>query len=79
MISVKTTAALLVCLLAAALGGCSNGAYPPLPGLGGLGQSVLTPEQQQAKIKELANAQAAAGGTVQPAVLTEPATPDPAQ
>ena len=70
------------CLLAVgALGGCasSNAAWPTLPGLGGLGQKTLTPDEQQAKIKELAAAQAAAGGapTVQPAVMKdgEPAAP----
>ena len=69
------------CLLAVGLGGCasSNAAWPTLPGLGGLGQKTLTPDEQQAKIKELAAAQAAASGapTVQPAVMKdgEPAAP----
>ena len=56
-----------------ALGGCSTALYPTLPGLGGTTEKTLTPEEQQAKIKELADAQAAAGATVQPAVLKQPA------
>ena len=71
---VKLTTALILCLFATVLAGCSSGgAYPTLPGLGGLGQKTLTPEEQQAKIKQLAADQAAAGGAVQPAVLTQPA------
>ena len=63
--------------MAAGLSGCASSgssAWPTLPGLGGLGQKTLTPEEQQAKIKELANAQAAGSApTVQPAVMTQPA------
>jgi len=73
MAPVRLTTVVLLVTLGSALCGCSSGSYPPLPGLGGLGQKVLTPEEQQAKIKELANAQSAAGGTVQPAVLQQPA------
>ena len=73
MLGARLTASVLLCLFAAALSGCSSGgAWPTLPGLGGMGQTTLTPEEQQAKIKELANAQSA-GATVQPAVLTQPA------
>ena len=59
-------------LVSGAIAGCSTAAYPTLPGLGGLGQKTLTPDEQQAKIKELAKAQADAA-VVQPAVLTQPA------
>ncbi len=57
-----------------ALAGCSVAAPPTLPGLDGITEKTLTPEEQQAKIKALVSAQAAAGATVQPAVLQEPAT-----
>jgi hypothetical protein len=63
----------LLGFLAVCLGGCaSEASYPVLPGLGGLGQKTLTPEEQQAKIKELASAQGAAA-SAQPAVMTQPA------
>jgi hypothetical protein len=72
MMTARATILTLLCIVAAALGGCaSGGAYPTLPGLGGLGQKTLTPEEQDAKIKQLAGAQGAAGGTVQPAVLQQ--------
>ena len=63
----------LTVLLAVALAGCSSASYPPLPDLSGIGQTLLTPDQQQAKIKELAAAQATSGATVQPAVAKDPA------
>jgi len=79
MSQARLTATVLFGLLAVVLAGCSTAqSWPTLPGLGGMGQTTLTPEQQQAEIKELANAQAAAGATVQPAVLTQPAS-TPAQ
>ena len=68
---IATAVALAALLLA--LAGCATAAYPTLPGLDGLTQKTLTPEEQQAKIKDLASASAAGGATVQPAVLTAPA------
>ena len=52
-----------------ALGGCSATPPPVLPGLDGIAEKTLTPEEQAAKIRALAAAQASAGATVQPAVL----------
>jgi len=61
-------------VLAASLGGCaSGGSYPTLPGLGGMGQKTLSPEEQQAKIKDLAASRGTAGASAEPAVLTQPA------
>ncbi len=62
---------LLTSLLA--LAGCSSTPPPTLPDLGGVVEKTLTPEEQAAKLKQLAAAQAAAGATVQSAVLTTPA------
>jgi hypothetical protein len=56
-----------------ALASCSSTPPPSLPGLDSVAQTTLTPEEQAAKIKQLAAAQAAAGATVQQAVLTTPA------
>jgi len=69
----QTASLLVLALVALAFAGCSSANYPTLPGVNGMGQTVLTPEEQQARIKTLANAQAAAGATVQPTVLTQPA------
>ena len=58
----------------AALSGCaSEASYPTLPSLDPVADQTLTPAEQQAKIKELASAQAAAGATVQPAVVVKKA------
>jgi hypothetical protein len=73
MLPGKVKVPALLVLLATALAGCSSASYPPLPDLGGIGQTLLTPDQQQAKIKELAAAQANAGATVQPALAKDPA------
>jgi hypothetical protein len=64
----------VVCLsLLLALAGCSSTPPPTLPGLDPVADQTLTPEEQAAKIKQLAAAQAAATGSVQPAVLVTPA------
>ena len=69
----RILAGIAIGAIAALLGGCATAAYPTLPDLGGLTQKTLTLEEQRARIKALASAQAAAGATVQPAVLTQPA------
>lgn len=51
-----------------ALCGCATTEPPSLPGLGGFSEKVLTPEEQEAKIKQLAKARAEAEATVQQAV-----------
>jgi hypothetical protein len=56
-----------------ALAGCSSNPPPTLPGLDPVAEKTLTPEEQAAKLKTLAAAQAAAEATVQPAVLMVPA------
>ncbi len=62
-----------VCLtMLLALAGCSTTAPPTLPGLDPVAEKTLTPEEQAAKLKQLAAAKAAAEATVQPAVLTTP-------
>jgi outer membrane murein-binding lipoprotein Lpp len=56
------------------LAGCaSEQPYPQLPESGAISQKLLTPEEQAAKIKALASAGADASGSVQPAVVTDPA------
>ena len=68
-----TLACRTLCLtLLLALAGCATTAPPTLPGLDPVAENTLTPEQQTAKLKQLAAAQAAAQATVQPAVLTTP-------
>lgn len=55
------------------LAGCAATPPPTLPGLDPVAEKTLTPEEQAAKLKQLAAARAAAEATVQPAVLTAPA------
>jgi hypothetical protein len=55
------------------LAGCSTVPPPTLPPLDPVTETTLTPEEQAAKIKQLAAAQAAAAATIQPAVLKTPA------
>lgn len=74
MLPAKVKSAVVLMGLAVALAGCSGGGdYPPLPDLGGIGQTLLTPEEQQAKIKDLAAAQADTTATVQPAIAKDAA------
>jgi len=55
-----------------ALAGCASTPPPTLPSLDPVAETTLTPEEQAAKLKQLAADQAAANATVQPAVLTAP-------
>lgn len=62
------------------LAGCSSTAnFPSLPGLDGMGQKTLTPEEQQAKIRELTAAQSGMQPDIQPAVLKTQTTDQPTQ
>lgn len=64
---------LVLSAILAALAGCaSEASYPTLPSLDPLADQTLTPAEQQAKIKELTAAQAAAGTTAQPAAVVKP-------
>jgi hypothetical protein len=56
-----------VALMGAALSGCAETTYPSLPGLPSVGDSLLTPNEQEKAIKDLSGPKSQTGEVEKPA------------